>query len=128
MPNEIRGLLQDAGLDRADGRGCAFVLDGVDAAPTRTRFCAAPRQTGSAYCPRHHARCRLPGGSAAETLQLREIEALATAVGGRQGRVTRQPPPRLLRRLDRVVRTVSYLNSSCIVPDGEVTDGDPSHG
>ena len=33
-----------------------------------------------------------------------EIEALAKAVGGRQGRAARQPPDRLLRRLERVAR------------------------
>jgi hypothetical protein len=123
MPSEFPGVLQDGELDRAAGRGCAFVLDSADDAPVRTRFCAALRQSGSAYCPDHHARCRLPGGSAAEKQQLREIEALANAVGGKQGRSTRQPSPRMLRRLDRAARTVSCADRSCIVPEEE-TDGD----
>jgi hypothetical protein len=116
MSSENRGLLQDTELDRSDGRGCAFVIDGAEADPVRTRFCAAPRQPGSAYCPSHHARCRLPGGSAAEKQQLREIEALASAVGGKQGRASRQPSPRLLRRLDRIAAAVSRLDCSCFVP------------
>ncbi len=125
MPSKTPGALRDAELDRQDGRGCAFVLDGAEAGPVRARFCGALCQPGSAYCPRHHARCRLPGGSAAEQRQLREIEALATAVGGKQGRAARQPPPCLLRRLDRVARAVSRLERSRIVP--EATDGDTAN-
>src|SRR5260370_30436603 len=115
MRRETPEMLHDARPHRLDGSGCAFILDEVDGDPARPGFCDAPRQPGSAYCPRHHARCRLPEGSAAEKQRLREIEALATAVGGRQGRGGRQPPAPLLRRLARVVRAASCPKRSCIV-------------
>ena len=87
--------------------GCAFVIDGADGRPGGVNFCGAPRETGSAYCPGHHALCHLPKGGAAEGRQLREIEALAEAVGGRQGREARNPPDPLLRRLDRIAQAFS---------------------
>ena len=98
------------------GGGCAFVLDDGLAGAAGVRFCDAPRQAGSAYCPQHHAHCHLPTGSAAEHRQIREIEALATAVGGRQGRPARQPPAPLLRRLARAARAAARPNCSRIVP------------
>jgi hypothetical protein len=116
MQGKIPGTCQDAELDRQEGGGCVFVLDGADAVPPRSGFCDAPRQPGSSYCARHHARCHLPSGSAAERRQLCEIEALARVVGGKQGREASQPPDRLLRRLDRVARAVSRPKCSRIVP------------
>ncbi len=121
MRRETPGTLE-AAFDRHDQSGCAFVLDGADADPARARFCDMPPQPGSAYCPHHHSRCRLPGGSTAERQELREIEALARAVGGTQGRAARRPPPGLLRRLDSAVRAAACLNRSRIVRD--VTDDD----
>jgi hypothetical protein len=93
-----------------DLSGCSFVLDDGSGKPGAVPggFCNAPRQPGSAYCPGHHALCHLATGSAGERRHLREIEALAKAVGGRQGRVTRQPPPPLLRRLERTARAASH--------------------
>ena len=88
--------------------GCAFVLDG--AGPVR--LCGAPAQSGSAYCGPHHALCHLPAGSLAERQQLREIAALAKAVGGKQGRVASSPPPMLLRRLKRIERAFSRSKRS----------------
>ncbi|HVC56399.1 MAG TPA: hypothetical protein VND95_10610 [Stellaceae bacterium] len=96
--------------------GCAFVLDNDATGAAGVRFCSAPRQPGSAYCPQHHAHCHLPTGSAAEHRQLIEIEALATAVGGKQGRAARQPPAPLLRRLARAARAAARPNCSRIVP------------
>jgi hypothetical protein len=92
--------------------GCAFIV--ADTAPEagEPRVCNAARRPGSAYCPQHHARCRLPAGSAGERRQLREIEALAEAVGGRQGRPARSPPPALLRRLARLERRL-FLRHGC---------------
>jgi hypothetical protein len=84
--------------------GCAFIVDGADPGPGRVNFCNAPRGSGSAYCLRHHALCHLTEGSAAEELQLSEIEALAEAVGGRMGREARHPPDHLLERLARIAR------------------------
>ncbi|HEV8678841.1 MAG TPA: hypothetical protein VGQ90_05650 [Stellaceae bacterium] len=117
MPSEFAEGMPDAEPDRTGDVGCVFVIDSGGVGSRRISFCAAERQPGSPYCPLHHAQCRLPGGSTAEKQQLREIEALAAAVGGRQGRATRQPPPRLLRRLDRVARTASCPDRSCIVPE-----------
>jgi hypothetical protein len=103
-----RGDLAIADLGNA---GCAFVLDDVDgeAAPI---CCGAPLRPGSAYCPSHHALCHLPAGSVAERRQLREIAALAKAVGGKQGRAASAPPTVLLRRLKRIERAFSRPNRS----------------
>jgi hypothetical protein len=88
----------------ATGQGCAYVFGGTGPGAASAVFCDAPRRRGSAYCSRHHALCHLAPDSLAETRQLRAIEALAEAVGGRRSRPARQPPPRLLRRLDRIAR------------------------
>jgi len=109
MSGEIPGAHQGSQGNREIDRGCAFVLDGAGRDPASVNFCNAPRQPGSAYCPPHHAGCHLANGSAAERRQLCEIEALAKAVGGTQGRAARHPPARLLRRLDRVARAFSRL-------------------
>jgi hypothetical protein len=123
-PEAHRGWQDSAGIDG----GCAFVLDAPGGGPGPVNFCNAPLRPGSAYCTPHHACCHLPNGSAAERRQLREIEALAKAVGGTQGRAARHPPAHLLRRFDRVARAFSRLNCSLIVPivledaDGDATD------
>ncbi len=105
--------------------GCAFVLDGADHRRACVNFCDAPRQPGSAYCPRHHALCHLSNGSAAERQRLREIEALATAVGGTQGRAARHPTAQLLRRFDRLARAYSpSKNPVTVLIVLEDTDGD----
>jgi hypothetical protein len=103
MPDEMSELRQSSHNGKNHG-ACAFVLDAAGGNHGPVNFCNAPSQPGSAYCPAHHASCHLANGSAAERRQLREIEALAEAVGGKRGRVTRHPPARLLRRLDRVAR------------------------
>ena len=123
MQSERVRTCTDATLDRPEGGGCAFVVDDGDLA--REGFCDAPRQPGSSYCARHHARCHLPSGSAEERHKLREIEALARIVGGTQGRAERQPPDRLLRRLDRVGRAALRLECSRIV-HGKI-DGDTAN-
>jgi hypothetical protein len=84
--------------------GCAFVLDGEAHAALGRTWCGDPRRAGSAYCEAHHARCHLPSDSPAERRKIMEIEALAKAVGGRSGRPERRPPPRFLKRMDRVSR------------------------
>jgi hypothetical protein len=104
MSDENSDRRQRSHEDEEHHGACAFVLGGAGAGSASVNFCNAPGQPGSAYCPPHHASCHLANGSAAERRQLREIEALAEAVGGKQGRVARHPPARLLRRLDRVAR------------------------
>jgi hypothetical protein len=103
--------------DESADYGCAFVVDASGGAT----FCQAPRVAGSAYCPDHHAECHLPKGSTAEARQLREIEALAEAVGGRLGHAAPDPPDPLLRRLDRIARAYSRPKCSCIVRGTEMS-------
>lgn len=115
MPNQKSEPRQGSKGYGEHREGCAFVLDGTGCRPGTVRFCDAPSQPGSAYCPPHHAWCHLPNGSTAERRQLCEIEALAEAVGGKRGRAARHPPERLLRRLDRVARAVSLPTNPLIV-------------
>jgi hypothetical protein len=95
--------------------GCAFVLDPDTSTTAGRSYCAVPRRPGSAYCHEHHALCYLPSHSLAERRKLKEIEALAEAVGGRSGRPARRPPPSFLSRMDRVSRSVLRPNRSRIV-------------
>lgn len=115
---EVR-LGEDNGMDARGEAGCRFVLNGAIKGSAILNFCDAPRHPGSSYCPRHDALCRLPNGSAAEARKLREIEALATAAGGRQPRAARLPAEAQLRRLDRRARALSRPNCSGIVPKME---------
>ena len=98
--------------------GCAFIIDGDAPGGAATNFCGATRQPGSAYCPTHHARCHLATGSAAERGRLAEIEALAKAVGGRQGRVARRPPAPLLHRLERTAQAASHTKPARLASPG----------
>jgi hypothetical protein len=107
MWDEIPGAREHARGDEEDNAGCAFIIEDASPSPGRLNFCSAPREPGSAYCPPHHAFCHLPKGSAVERRQISEIEALAEAVGGRQGREVQHPPAGLLRRLDRIARAFS---------------------
>ena len=99
--------------------GCAFVLEEESRAAAGQICCAAPRRAGSAYCHAHHALCYLPSQSLAERRKLKEIEALAEAVGGRSGRPARRPPPRFLQRMDRASQAASRPHRSLIVLVGE---------
>lgn len=85
------------------GAGCAYLLDEAGT----PRICGAIERRGSPYCERHHTLCHLPLGSVAERNQLREVEALANAVGGRRGPDGAGPPRRFLNRLEQVVRDFS---------------------
>jgi hypothetical protein len=85
---------------RDDETGCAYPLDDDG----EQRNCGLPRRLGSPYCADHHALCHVRCGTAEETNRLREVEALANAVGGRRARDGNQPPPRFLKRLAQVVR------------------------
>jgi hypothetical protein len=86
--------------------GCAYLLR-FDQASTWPEYCGATRQSGSPYCPRHHALCHLPRGSRAERVRLREVKALAQIVGGRRGREDGGPSQRFLDRLELAVRELS---------------------
>ena len=87
-----------------DQPGCAFLLDDERGI---SRPCGAPRRESSPYCPTHHAFCHVANGSPAEASHLREVEALATAVGGRRSREDGGPSRRFLRRLERAARVIS---------------------
>lgn len=92
--------------------GCAFLVE----ASGGSRACGVPRRPGSPYCPEHHALCHVANGSPGEQRRLGEAEALAKAVGGRQGRNARQPSEQFLRRLDRASRRPSSrAKRSCYV-------------
>ena len=65
-----------------DEDGCAYIL-GESAS---NRMCGAPRRPESSYCAEHHALCHLACGSPAEANRLREVEAIASAVGGSRAR------------------------------------------
>ena len=83
-----------------DDRGCAYVVDGADG----RRSCGAARRPSSSYCPLHHSLCYITTGSKAETDRLREVEALASAVGGRRARRREGPTRHFLKRLEQAVR------------------------
>src|SRR4051794_40308180 len=103
--------------------GCAFVLDRDTCAAAGQSRCGAPRRLGSVYCYEHHALCYLPSRSLAKRRKLREIEALAEAVGGRSGRPARQPPPRFMQRMNQISRAALRPKSSCIVLLGGADPG-----
>ena len=86
-----------------EDQGCAYVID----EPEVHRHCGAPRRPASSYCPRHHALCHIPPGSTAEARRLDEVEALASAVGGRRARQGAGPSRRFLKRLEYAVRGAS---------------------
>jgi hypothetical protein len=82
--------------------GCAYI---VDESGSR-RPCGATRRPSSSYCPHHHSVCHIVCGSKAETDRLREVEALASAVGGRRARPRAAPTRQFLKRLEQAVREV----------------------
>ena len=86
-----------------DEPGCAYILDDCGVG----RVCGAPRRPASAYCPTHHTLCHVAYGSPAETDHLRQVEALASAVGGRRSREGGGPSQRFLKRLERAARVFS---------------------
>ena len=82
------------------GNGCAYLIEDVGS----HRMCGAPRRPVSSYCPQHHALCHLANGSAAEANRIREVEAIASAVGGRRSRRNSAGPSRqFLKRLEDTV-------------------------
>lgn len=82
--------------------GCAYVV----AASDGQRTCGASRRPSSPYCPHHHSLCYIVCGSEAEVDRLREVEALASAVGGRRARPRSAPTRQFLKRLEQAVRDV----------------------
>ena len=85
----------------SDDDGCSYVLDEADG----RRTCGAPRRQASSYCQRHHAVCYISSGTNAEAVRLREVEALASAVGGRRTRRQAEPSRQFLKRLEQAVRS-----------------------
>jgi hypothetical protein len=83
--------------------GCAYVVED----PAGRRRCGEPRRPSSSYCMHHHSLCYIVCGSTAETRRLQEVEALASAVGGRRARQNAAPSRRFLRRLEQAVRESS---------------------
>jgi hypothetical protein len=99
----MRELILAAGReDLGDNAGCGYVVD----EPSGRRNCGSPRRPGSSYCPRHHSLCYIVCGSKAEAERLREVGALATAVGGRRARQGAGPSQHFLDRLEQAIRGV----------------------
>jgi hypothetical protein len=86
-----------------DEPGCAYISDDCGGG----RVCGAPRRDSSPYCQTHHALCHVAYGTPGEADHLREVEALATAVGGRSSRDSGGPSRQFLRRLERAARAGS---------------------
>jgi len=89
--------------DQQDDPGCAYILAEGDRPP----ICGAPCREASSYCSEHHVLCHVAYGSAAEADRLREVEAIAKAIGGRRGRGGDGPSRRFIRRVERVARRLS---------------------
>lgn len=89
-----------AGNDCDEDLGCAYVLDD----PEGRRRCGGPLRKSSPYCAHHHSLCYIRCGSIAETTRLREVEVLASAVGGRRARQAAAPSRRFLARLEQAIR------------------------
>ena len=83
-------------LEKDDG--CAYIVD------ESGHPCGATRRPSSSYCPHHHSVCHIACGSKAETDRLREVEALASAVGGRRARQRAEPTRQFLKRLEQAMR------------------------
>jgi len=88
----IRDLSDSPIVATEDDIGCAYVVDESDG----WRSCG----------PEHHALCHIACGTKAETDRLREVEALASAVGGRRARQRTEPSRQFLNRLEQAVREV----------------------
>src|SRR5215469_177551 len=101
--NTIRGVTYLSTGAGEEDVGCAYVVE----EPDGRRSCGAPRKRASSYCLHHHSLCRIACGTKAETDRLREVEALATAVGGRRARRRAEPSRQFLNRLEQAVR-VNY--------------------
>src|SRR5260370_18440971 len=80
--------------------GCAYIGDESGG----RRACGATRRPSSSYCQHHHSLCHIICGSKAETDRLREVDALASAVGGRRARQRAAPTRQFLKRLEQTVR------------------------
>lgn len=103
----------DLGRDLREDEGCAFILE-------EGGVCGAPQRDGSPYCAPHHVLCHLPKEGRGARRRQRETEALARAVGGRNGRRDRLPPDHFLRRLEKIAG--NFARSECsrfVQGDGE---------
>jgi len=80
--------------------GCVFILDDGRS----RRFCGEVRRRGSSYCPSHHTLCHVGCGTTAEAQRLREVEALARAVGGRRSPSGTGPSRRFINRMEQALR------------------------
>jgi hypothetical protein len=80
--------------------GCAYLVDESDS----RRPCGVTRRPSSSYCPHHHSLCHIVCGSKAETDRLREVEAIASVVGGRRARQRTEPTGQFLKRLEQAIR------------------------
>jgi hypothetical protein len=88
--------------DRHADSCCVFILEDGRS----RRICGEVRRRGSSYCPQHHTLCHVGCGTTAEAQRLREVEALARAVGGRSAPSGVGPSRQFINRLEQAVRTL----------------------
>ena len=72
----MRTTFTDPGAAGSEAEGCAYILND-------STVCGADRRDRSSYCDRHHRRCYISRGSAAEAVELSQIELLSRLFGGR---------------------------------------------
>ena len=60
-------------------KGCRWIEG--DVTESDWRFCQAPQQPGSSYCPHHHARCHIKKGSTDHVQAEKTMNTCATFVG-----------------------------------------------
>ena len=89
--------------DRRADPGCAYIVDDGEGG----RFCGEDLRPGSSYCRQHHALCHVACGTTEEVHRLREVEALARAVGGRRASEASGPSRRFLERLEQAMQNFS---------------------
>jgi len=77
--------------------GCLYIIQNGHAEP-----CGKRCRAGSSYCTKHHELTHFAIGSKAEAARIREINAIAKAIGARWGRGgILGPSPREIEAIER---------------------------
>ncbi len=89
--------------DLSPGSSCAYILGNGRG----RHFCGEAPRRGSPYCAQHHTLCHVAGGTTAEAQRLREVEALARAVGGRRASGGTGPSRQFINRMEQALQAYS---------------------